>query len=131
MFITASLIMNAAASQEAGSPGPKFTPGQKADRMTAHLKQQLTLSDDQAEKVKAVYLDHLQKMESGAAKRKEAHAELESNLSKIFTEDQLSKFKTMEAERREQMKARRNQEMQPAPDDQDSKQNNSQGSDQK
>ncbi|MEP7171278.1 MAG: hypothetical protein ABI855_18060 [Bacteroidota bacterium] len=131
MLITASFLMHAATAQDASTRTPKFTPEQKAERMTVHLKQQLSLSDDQTGKVKAVYLEHLQKMESGSGKRKDAHAELEGNLSKVLTADQLTTFKTIESERKNQMKARRNQQIQSSPADQDSKQNNSQPIEQK
>jgi hypothetical protein len=116
LFTAVAFMVNAANAQDAKTPPQKFTPEQKAERMTAHLKQKLSLNDEQAQKVKAVYLDHLQKMDKGNAQRKEAHHELESSLSKILSQDQLATYKTMEAERREQMKTRKNQQIQPSPD---------------
>ena len=131
VFIAALFITHFAGAQDAGARAQKFTPEQKAERMTAHLKQQLSLSDEQAEKVKAVYVEHLQKMESGGEKRKAAHQELENNLSQILTKDQFEKFKTIEAQRMEQMRNRRNQQSQTSPADQGTKQDSNQPTEQK
>src|SRR4249920_1933987 len=91
VFIAALFITHFAGAQDASSQTAKFTPEQKAEKMTAHLKQQLSLSDDQAEKVKASYLENLQKMESGGGKRKEVHQGIENDLSQILTKEQFEK----------------------------------------
>ena len=131
VFIAALFIAHVVVAQDASTQTPKYTPEQKAEGMTAHLKQQLSLSDDQAEKVKASYLENLQKMESGGSKRKEVHQDIENDLSQILTKEQFEKFKTIEAQRREQMKNHRSEQTQPSPAEQDTKQDSSQPTEQK
>ncbi|MEO7873302.1 MAG: hypothetical protein ABIT08_11985 [Bacteroidia bacterium] len=131
VFIAALFITHLVGAQDASTQTPKFTPEQKAERMTAHLKQQLSLSNEQSEKVKATYLENLQKIESGDQKRKAAHEELEKSMSQILTKDQFEKFKTMEAQRREQMKNHKSQQAQPSPAEQETKPDSSQPNEQK
>jgi protein CpxP len=126
LLITVSLSVHIATAQETASHAPKYTPEQKAERISAHLKQQLSLSDDQTEKVKAVYLGQVQKIEAGDEKRKEAHEEVEKSLSQILTADQLAKFKEIESQRREQMKNHKDKKMSPAPDGQEPNQSDNQ-----
>jgi hypothetical protein len=130
VFIAALFITQFSVAQDGSTQTPKYTAEQKADRMTAHLKQQLSLSDDEAEKVKATYLENLQKMEGGG-KRKEVHQAIENDLSQILTKEQFEKFKTIDAQRREQMKNRKDQKTQSLPAEQDTKQDSSQPTEQK
>lgn len=107
-------MVYSAKAQDAHKEGPKFTPEQKAERITTHLKQKLSLTDEQTEKVKAIYIAQLEKKHDKTQKRKDMHIELENALSKVFSEEQFTMFRKMEAERRAQMKTRKNQQVQPS-----------------
>jgi len=72
----------------------------------------------------------LQKMEGGG-KRKEVHQALENDLSQILTKEQFEKFKTIEAQHREQVKNRKDQKTQSPPAEQRTNQDSSQPGEQK
>jgi protein CpxP len=108
VFMASALFtMNVAIAQEAGSQRPKLTPEQKSERMTSHLKERLSLTDDQTEKVKAIYLAHAQQMSDGKGSKKTSRDDLEKSLAGVLTPEQLEKFKSFKAERKDKMKAHR------------------------
>ena len=82
----------------------KITPDQRAERRAADLKTRLGLSDEQTAKVKKIILDNEnqrnadmktagQDKDARVAAMKKNREQLDNDLAKVFTADQLAKYK--------------------------------------
>lgn len=91
---------NSIHAQDAEKRKAQFTPEQRADRMSNHLQSNLSLTDEQKQKVKDLFLEQEKKREADQTKRKETREEMDKSLTKIFTPEQMEKYKKMEADRR-------------------------------
>lgn len=91
---------NSIHAQDAEKRKTQFTPEQRADRMSYHLQSNLSLTDEQKQKVKELFLEQEKKREADHTKRKETREEMDKSLTKIFTPEQMEKYKKMEADRR-------------------------------
>lgn len=112
---------NSIHAQDAEKRKAQFTPEQRADRMSNHLQSNLSLTDEQKQKVKDLFLEQEKKREADQTKRKETREEMDKSLTKIFTPEQMEKYKKMEADRRgkimEKRKERKHiEDMPPAPE---------------
>lgn len=107
LAVSAVFAMHAAFAQEANSQRAKLTPEQKSERITSHLKERLSLTDDQAEKVKSIYLARAQQMGEGKGSKKASRDDLEKSLAQVLTPEQLEKLKSFKAERKDKMKSHR------------------------
>lgn len=103
-----------AATQAPASTNPtqaaqvKITPEQRAEKRAAELKTRLGLTDDQTTKVKEIFLKNEssrneamkaagQDKDARIAAAKNSREQLDSELGKVFTADQLAKYKSTQA----------------------------------
>lgn len=117
-LVLMTFVLNASMAQQNDSlrTKAKATPEQKADKITARLKQELSLSDDQVGKVKAIILEQVKLKQQGEEKRKAMHNELQKALTGILTQEQLAKYKQMQVDRKDKMKSFRHNNN-PKPDE--------------
>lgn len=87
---------------------PELSIEEKADKRTEKMTKELGLSEEQAKKVKALNMEHIQKMEETRAKmeaaKKEAHQnreEHEAALKTILTPEQAARLDEIKAEQKE------------------------------
>jgi protein CpxP len=98
----------------------KLTPEERAAKHTEKMKTELTLTDDQISKVKAITLTRAQKIDEVRAKyaaakdkanfkteRKAAFQAWETDLKGILTPEQLSKYEAKKAEKKKKLEERR------------------------
>ena len=93
-------------------PQPKITAEQRAERVTARLEKELSLTADQKTKIYAIELENAKKMDSWRSaeegdrkeKMKERKAAIDAQKSKIdgiLTADQKTKMETLRTEAKE------------------------------
>lgn len=102
------LISTFAMAQRGGGGGMDAT--KRAERMSAQMKEELKLSDDQHAKVVKLYTDRMAKTQGNrkemqeqrkelSDERKAEREEMEASLKEILTDEQFEKFKTNQKER--------------------------------
>ncbi len=93
----------------------RMTPEQRAEKVATHLKEKLSLSDDQKSKVYQLEVDRMKKaaewrkdnheaMRSKMDSRKAFMKESDEKLEKILTADQKKAYEAMREERKTRMK---------------------------
>ena len=93
-----------ATTKPAMAPQAKMTPDERAQKRADQLKTRLGLSDDQTTKVKDIYMKNEtsrsaamqaagQDKDARATAMKKNREDLDNELAKVFTADQLKKYK--------------------------------------
>jgi Spy/CpxP family protein refolding chaperone len=101
----------------------QMTPDQRADRRIKMMKKNLGISDDQATKLKPVLVASIQQMDAikmqpkgakGAKKQQMAQLKqtTDDQIKNILTPEQYQKMQDMQQQRKDKMKAARQQRMQ-------------------
>lgn len=94
------------------APKDKMTPAQKAEKSTAKLQKELSLSADQKKKIYAIELDKATKGEEWHKKNKDAKKaqkaqhdavkkSTDDQINKVLTPDQQKKLSTIHTEKKE------------------------------
>lgn len=103
------------------TPKDKMTPAQKAEKSTAKLQKELSLSADQKKKIYAIALDKANKSEEWHKKNKDAkkaqkaqHDALKKStddqISKVLTVEQQKKLNAIHAEKKEKKDRKKNKD---------------------
>jgi protein CpxP len=130
IFLTVAIAVTAFTASFA-QKGNKtaLTPEQKAEKVTAHLKTKLALTDEQKTKVYQVEVDRLKKAEEWhkanheamKSKKDERQAFMKANdekLEKILTVDQRKAYQAMKEEKKANRKAHKGDHHRGMKDDQ-------------
>ena len=99
-------------------PKEKLSPAQRADKTTARLQKELSLSADQKQKIYAIELEKANKAEEWHKKNKEARQTMKAEhetfkkstddkIRKVLTADQDKKLTALKAEKKDKAKNRR------------------------
>lgn len=113
VLIITTLILVGTAWGQAEGPRERKSPEERAERMTKKMKNNLDLTDEQTDQVKAQNLVFFQKQEEQRAKMealreegKAMHEEHKSALKSILTPEQAAKAEELMDERKEKRKKR-------------------------
>lgn len=89
----------------------RITPEERADRVTAHLTEQLQLNEEQAARVRSLQLAHMEetrsRIESTTEReerkkiRQEQHQAMKEELKTILSEEQMQKFEKLTDKRKQ------------------------------
>ena len=118
LFLTLAIAvagLTAGYAQSTSTAKQKMTPAQRAEKSTAKLQQELSLTADQKQKVYAIELDKANKAEEWHKKNhdarkamKDQHEAVKKNtdaqLDKVLTAEQKQKLNTLKAEKKEKSK---------------------------
>ncbi|GAA4205723.1 hypothetical protein GCM10022289_25620 [Pedobacter jeongneungensis] len=110
MGLTAAFAQDT--TKHARRPMPKMTAEQRADKVTARLEKQLSLTADQKTKIYAIELENAKKMDTWRSadqgdrkgkmkERKAAMDEQKAKIDAVLTADQKTKMDAFRAEARE------------------------------
>lgn len=110
IFLTAFALVAFSMVANAQRGTQKSTPAQKADKQTAVLTEKLSLSQDQAEKIKAINLKYAEqhkslREQSKAEKEKDRsamkklHEQQRTEINAVLNKDQQAGFEKLQAER--------------------------------
>lgn len=116
LFLTLAIAaIGFTASYAQSTPKEKMTPAQKAEKSTAKLEKELSLTADQKQKIYAIELDKATKSEEWHKKNNEARKAMkaqhdaakqatEAQLEKVLTPDQKKKLTDLKAEQKQKAK---------------------------
>ena len=112
------LMMSIMALAQLGKPGKK-TPQERAEHQTERLTKELSLTPEQAAKVKVILaskrveMDSVREKKMAGAEKKEIHADYkaarektDAELKAVFTPEQYTKYRVMLEEKKENMQER-------------------------
>ena len=105
-----------AMSQQQKQTGKNLTPEERAQKRTETLKAKLKLTDVQYNQVYLQLVTNEKKIKAQREELKKAREEHDAKMKSILTPEQYSQLKEMQAQRKEMMKGKRNQEEHPVDD---------------
>lgn len=115
LFLGVQAVSNAQEVHDRKGQHRNMTPEQRAEKQTERMQQDLQLTDAQKKAVYELNLQSAKEMkaartegaEANKEKFKAMHEQRDARLNAILSADQLKKYETIKAERKNKMKERR------------------------